>query len=187
MQNPYEFYAETLRQGGLGLFPTDTVWALGCDATNEPAVQQLRRIKQLPEGEGLICLVDSLARLQEYVDYVPIKAANLIEYYLRPLTIIYPEVSGLAEQVRHADGSVAFRVTRDPVCCQLIAHLGAPLVASVAAPYGHAVPKAFAHIEPTIVQAANFSTDGHQQGVSEAVPSIIIRISPSGDLVFIRK
>src|SRR5690554_3015435 len=123
---------QALRDGKVILYPTDTVWGLGCDATNETAVNRLLDIKGRDEEKGLIVLVDRDARLNRYVQEVPSMAWDLIDVADKPLTIIYPKGVGLAQNVCAPDGSVAIRLTRDEFCRHLIEKLNRPLVSTSA-------------------------------------------------------
>ena len=104
---------EVMRRGGVILYPTDTIWGIGCDATNEEAVRRVYDIKKRDDSKALICLVDSDHRLQRYVSDVPNVAWDLIEYATRPLTIIFDKAKNLAPNLLAEDGSVGIRVTRE--------------------------------------------------------------------------
>lgn len=123
-----EKIVETLRIGGTILYPTDTIWGLGCDATNEDACQKLLAIKRRPESKSFIILVDSFQMLEKYVPEFSNVCYELAELAIRPLTIIYPKAEGLASSVLAEDGSVGIRLTKDPTCLKIIKALKKPIV-----------------------------------------------------------
>ena len=119
---------EALRQGKVILYPTDTVWGIGCDATNEKAVERIFEIKNRPKEKGMIVLVDNEAKLNKYVKEVPAVAWDLVEFSDKPLSIIYPDARNLAANVINTDGTVAIRVTKDEFCKNVIYRFGKAIV-----------------------------------------------------------
>lgn len=176
-----------LEQGKVILYPTETIWGLGCDATQTAAIQQIHDIKQRPEGKTYILLVDSQARLEEYVSYVPPKASKLIAYHERPLTIIYAQPKNLPEALLAPDGSIAIRVTRDPFCKALVAALGKPIVSTSANTSGKPYPDSFKAIEPRIIKEVDAVADYRQKETSPNAPSTIVKVIDDEELIFIRK
>lgn len=171
-----ERLCSVLSAGGIAAFPTDTVWALGCLAHDEAAAARLRALRGLPPGEGMVALVDGLEQLRRYVPYVSEKAANLIEYYTRPLTIVYENVQGIAPSVLHGDGTAAFRVVQRGMPLRLLRRLDCALVATQApARGGRALEGVDAEMFDQI------------QAPTLSLPSTLIRIAPNGDLIFLRK
>lgn len=144
------YCAQVLRAGGTLLYPTDTIWGLGCDATQPSAVERIYRIKGRPEGKSLLVLVDSLRMLSCYVEGVPGVALELLSSYPAPLTVIYPKARGIAQNATGADGSIGIRLVHHPFCQALLEALGRPLISTSAnlsgAPYGGS----FLQIEDTI-------------------------------------
>lgn len=129
--NDVNLLAETVRNGGVILYPTDTVWGLGCDATNAEAVQKIYELKNRPADKALIILVESEKRLQQLVD-VPAMAWEIMDLSEKPVTIVYENCRALPAEVKAADGSVAIRLTKNTFCRQLISKINAPLVSTSA-------------------------------------------------------
>lgn len=140
----------TLAQGGIILYPTDTIWGLGCDATNEEACQRILALKKRPENKSFILLVDGFQMLERYVPEFPAVCYDLVDTAIRPLTIVYPTSKGLAPSVVAEDGSVGIRITQDPICLALIRSMKKPLVSTSANLSGEAVPANFAQIPEVI-------------------------------------
>ncbi len=179
--------AAQMAAGNLILYPTETIWGIGCDATNEQAVARIDALKKRAEGKNYILLMDSIERLEEYVAYIPPKASKLIAYHSRPLTIIYEQVKNLPSSLLAPDGSIAIRVTQDPFCKALIADLGKPIVSTSANTSGKPFPKQFSDIEPRIKKGVNAVAQHRQEEVSAQSPSTIVKVVDGEDLIFIRK
>lgn len=177
---------EVLRQGGTILYPTDTVWGIGCDATNEQAVNKVFAVKQRVGGKSLIVLVDSIETLKNYVEDIPEMAFDLMESITDPLTIIYPGARNLAPNVPARDGSVGIRIPNDPLCQQLVRALGKPLTSTSANLSGSPNPVSFSKISPEIRRAVDFIVPDYQARVRMARPSTIIRIGKDGTMEIIR-
>lgn len=188
LQHEIDQLTNTLNNGGIILYPTQTIWGLGCDASNETAVQQLLQLKDRPVEKGLIILVDSLASLKQYVNYIPPKASNLVEYHTRPLTIIYEQIKKelFAPSVCASDGTLAIRVTQDPFCKRLIKEFDGPIVSTSAnfnnAPY----PKSFSEIDPELSKQVAYIADYKRDEISNTTPSTIVKVVKN-ELIFIRK
>ena len=181
--------ADELRKGKTLLYPTETVWGLGCDAHNAAAVEQIYQIKRRPTEKKFILLVDSLDMLKKYVANIPQKAARLMEYYTKPLTIIY-EVSPLAKlppMLINDDNTVAIRLTSDPFCAAMIAHLGKAIVSTSANISGAPFPNSFAEIADEIKQNVDVVANYRQGDTAVYPPSTIVKVVDGEDLVFIRK
>lgn len=179
-----------LRKGGVILYPTDTVWGLGCDATNPDAVRKVFAIKRRSDAKALITLVGSLAQLERTVDCIPDVAYQLIEYSERPTTIIYDHPSsssGIAPELIAADGTIGVRVTTEAFSRALCTAFRQPLVSTSANISGAASPEVFSQISPEIVGAADYvclsRRDEKQKG---ARPSSIIRLTAGGLFKIIR-
>ena len=123
---------ETLRRGGLILYPTDTIWGIGCDASNADAVRRVYELKQRDDSKALICLVDSAGRMQRYLRHVPDVAWDLIEYAEKPLTLILDGAVNLAPNLIAADGSIGIRVTREAISHELCYRFQKPIVSTSA-------------------------------------------------------
>ncbi len=134
---------EVLKSGGVILYPTDTIWGLGCDATNEAACQKVVQLKKRPESKSFIILVDSVQMLEKYIPEFPEVCYDLIDLADKPLTIIYPNAKNLAPSILADDGSVGIRVTKDPICVKLIRSIRKPLLSTSANLSGEASPACF--------------------------------------------
>lgn len=176
-----------LEQGKVILYPTETIWGLGCDATQVDAIRQIDAIKQRPAGKTYILLVDGPQMLEEYVAYLPPKASKLVDYHERPLTIIYEQPINLPHSLLAPDGSIAIRVTRDPFCKALITALGKPIVSTSANTSGKPFPTSFSTIEPRIKEAVDAIAEYRQKEESENTPSTIVKVVDGEELIFIRK
>ena len=147
---------EVLKAGGVILYPTDTVWGLGCDATNSEAVDNIFKIKQREESKSLVTLVANLDMLALYVKEIPEAALSLIEVNDAPMTIIYPQGVALAENVVAADGSVAIRIPMNEFCRQLSFRFRRPVVSTSANISGEATPKSIREVTQEIKDAVDY-------------------------------
>ena len=132
MEDTIEKAKNVLNEGGTILYPTDTIWGIGCDATNDEACKKILDIKNRPENKSFIVLVDSIQMLEKYTVEFPDVCYDLVEFADKPLTIIYPNAKGLAVSVLAKDGTVGIRVTKDPFCVKLIRSIRKPIVTSYA-------------------------------------------------------
>ncbi len=178
---------KVLRAGGVILYPTDTVWGLGCDATNSQAVRRIYEIKQRAENKSLIILVNSPAMLERYVYYPPEVALELAELSEKPLTVVYDRGRSLAEGVASADGSVAVRVCSEPFCDALIDALRKPLVSTSANISGSSAPAIFDEISEEMKAAVDYVCLWRQDDRSRARPSSVIKVSGNGVVKIIRE
>ena len=164
----------SLQQAKTILYPTDTVWGIGCDATNEKAVSKIYQIKQREESKSLIILVSSLEMLEKYVA-VPEKAIHILQKATKPTTIIYKFPKGLASNVIAKDHTVAIRIVKDEFCIKLIQQFGKPIVSTSANISGNPTPKTFSEIAETILEAADYIVN-LQQDIVASKSSTILRI-----------
>lgn len=141
---------ESLKEGGTILYPTDTIWGIGCDATNEEACQKILSIKNRPENKSFIILVDNFAMLERYIPEFQEVCYDLVDFATKPLTIIYPKAKGLAPSILAEDGSVGIRITNDPICQKLIRAMRKPLVSTSANLSGEKNPTCFDEIDEKI-------------------------------------
>ncbi len=176
-----------LKNNGVILYPTDTIWGLGCDATSPEAIQKIIDIKQRSGEKNFIVLLDSESRLQTYVNNVPEQAWSLIEYAEKPLTIIYEGAKNLPPELIAADGSIAIRVTKDDFCKYLIGSLRKPIVSTSANISGQASPASFRDIDPEIVNAVDYTANWRRNERMNNPPSTIIRLRTNGEIEFIRR
>lgn len=174
-----------LRDGGIILYPSDTIWGLGCDATNEEACQRIMQLKQRPQEKSFILLVDSFQQLEKYVpDFHPV-CYDLVDTALRPLTIIYPSAKGIAPSILAADGSVGIRITTDPYCLQLIRAIRKPLVSTSANRSGEAAPRSYAEMDEQLKKGVD-AILGERLEQQLTTPSQIIKIDLDGSVKIIR-
>lgn len=178
---------EVLKSGGVILYPTDTIWGLGCDATNPEAVDKVLKIKNRPAEKSLIVLLDVDTKLQSYVNDVPEIAYDLIEYAENPLTIIFSGAKNLAKNVINEDGSVGIRIVKHDFCTPLIQRFRKPIVSTSANLSGEPSPKNFDDISPEIIDAVDYIVDFEQENRTSKKPSTIMKLSPGGQFQFIRK
>lgn len=173
-------------QGGVILYPTDTIWGIGCDATNAEAVAKVYRIKQRAESKALLCLVDSIQRLQNHVQDFPDIAWDLIECSDKPLTIIYDQGRNLAENLLGEDGSIGIRITQEAFSHGLCQAVRKPIVSTSANIAGAASPKCFADIDPSILEAVDYVVDYRREEKSNPQASSIIKLGTYGEISIIR-
>jgi L-threonylcarbamoyladenylate synthase len=178
--------ADILRKGGVILYPTDTVWGLGCDATNEQAVQKIFAIKKRNESKSMIVLVAESHQVEFYAS-VPEVTRDLVEFSEKPLTIIYPKAKGVAKSLMAEDGSIAIRVVKDEFCQQLITLLRKPLVSTSANISGEPAPANFSEISEAIKSNVDYVVNLRQDEMKKAIPSQIIKIGLDGVIEIIRK
>lgn len=178
---------EILKEGGVLLYPTDTVWGLGCDATNEEAVAKINAIKGRPADKSFIVLLNSENQLPSYATEIPDVAYELIEYAEPPLTIIFSGGKNLAKNVINADGTVGIRVVKHDFCTQVIQRLRKPITSTSANTSGQPTPQFFDEISQEIIDAVDYVVDFEQELRISKKPSTIIKLGPSGQFEFIRK
>jgi len=178
---------EVLRQGGTILYPTDTVWGIGCDATNEEAVRKVYEIKRRTDSKALLVLVDSASKIPSYVDEVPDMAWQLIEITEKPLTIIYPEAKNLATNLIAADHSIGIRVTRELFSKTLCEQFRKPIVSTSANISGKPTPSNFSQIDEEIKSAVDYVVNWRQDEKSEPQPSSIIKLDKGNVIQIIRQ
>ena len=178
---------DVLRAGGTILYPTDTIWGIGCDATNPEAVRKVFEIKQREDSKALICLVDSPGRLQRYVRNVPDVAWDIIDLATKPTTVILNGATGLAHNLLAEDGSVGLRVTSEVFSHQLCYRFQKAIVSTSANLSGQPSPQTFAYISDEIKNAVDYVCLSRQRDTSRHEPSSIIKLTPSGEVTVIRK
>lgn len=176
-----------VQDGGIILYPTDTIWGIGCDATNTEAVKKIFALKQREEAKSMIILLDTDNKLPSYVREVPDLAYDLIEFAENPLTLVMPGAKNISEALIAPDGSVGIRVAKHPFCEQLIQRLRKPLVSTSANISGQPSPQNFNQIAPEIIEGVDYVVDIDQYDTSLKKPSTIMRLSPDGRFEFIRR
>lgn len=177
----------TLALGGTILYPTDTIWGVGCDATNEDAVQKIYDLKQRNTGKGFVILVSDLQMLREYVRHVHPRIDTLLAYHTRPITVIYDKSKNLPNNVTAPDDSIAVRVANDPFCRELISTFGKPLVATSANVSNKGFPHHFGEISSEIIEGVDYVVKYRQSDKSKHEPSVIVRMSEGEELDFVRE
>lgn len=178
---------QTLRQGGLILYPTDTIWGIGCDAGNENAVRRIFELKRREDSKAMICLVDSADRMQRYLRRVPDVAWDLIEFAERPLTLILDGATGLAQSLIAEDGSVGLRVTRENISHELCFRFQKAVVSTSANISGEPSPACFNEISDEIKQGVDYVMRSRQNDLTKSKPSQIIKLTLDGQVKIIRK
>jgi len=174
-----------LKQEKTILYPTDTVWGLGCDATNEEAVKKIYQLKNREESKSLIILVNSIEMLQDYVENIHEKALQILKESKKPTTIIYNNPKGLAPNMIASDNTIAIRIPQDEFCVQLIKEFGKPIVSTSANVSGEPTPKSFSEISEAILKNVDYVVDLHQEKVAEK-SSTILKIE-GNDVIVIRE
>jgi L-threonylcarbamoyladenylate synthase len=178
---------ETLRSGGLILYPTDTIWGIGCDATNPDAVEKIFALKGRDKGKSMIILLGNDNQLSSYVREVPEVAYELIEATDKPLTIIYSNAKNLAENVVADDGSIGIRIVNHPFCEQLLQRFRKPIVSTSANISGDPSARNFSEISEEIINGVDYVVKFGQQELANGTASTIMKLDPSGKFEFIRK
>ena len=178
---------ETLRSGGLILYPTDTIWGIGCDATNPDAVEKIFALKGRDQGKSMIILLGNDNQLSSYVREVPEVAYELIEATDKPLTIIYSNAKNLAENVVADDGSIGIRIVNHPFCEQLLQRFRKPIVSTSANISGDPSARNFSEISEEIINGVDYVVKFGQQELANGTASTIMKLDPSGKFEFIRK
>jgi len=187
MQDEIKKAIEILRSGGVILYPTDTVWGLGCDATNEEAVKRIFEIKKRADAKAMLVLVDNAARIQGYVDVVPDMAWDLIDVSEKPLTIIYPEAKNLAKNLIAEDKSIGIRVTKEAFSKMLCERFRKPLVSTSANVSGEPTPANFSQISDEIKSAVDYVVNFRQNETNAPKPSSIIKLGKGNLIQIIRE
>mgnify|MGYP002627256734 CR=1 FL=1 len=177
---------KVLGDGGLILYPTDTVWGIGCDATNAEAVKRVYRLKQRDDSKALIVLIDSADHLDHYVVDVPEIARELIDVAVKPLTIIYEGAYNLAPNVLGDEDSVGIRIPSDEFCHKLCKRFGKPIVSTSANVSGDPTAKAFRDITPGVVQGVDYAVEYRRNDNTSHQPSNIILLARDGTFKIIR-
>ena len=180
---------KVLREGGVILYPTDTIWGIGCDATNAEAVARVYEIKKRADSKAMLVLLDGAGKLQGYMEKVPETAWMLLETNegQRPMTIIYPQAKNLAPNLLADDGSVGIRITEEPFSKALCEQLRRPLVSTSANISGEPAARLFSEISPEILEAVDYVCLFRRDDNSPTQPSSIIKIDDKERINIIRK
>lgn len=178
---------EVMKQGGVILYPTDTVWGIGCDATNAEAVAKVYKIKKRDDSKALICLVDSDARLQRYVSNVPNVAWDILDIATKPTTIILDGAINLAPNLIAEDGSIALRITKEPFSHELCYRFQKPLVSTSANISGEPAAANYNDISQELLDAVDYVCFSRRQEHKPHTPSSIIKLKEDGEVTIVRK
>ena len=178
---------EVLRSGGIILYPTDTIWGIGCDATNPVSVKRVYEIKQREDVKSMLILMENPNLLNSYVSEVPEIAWDLIEVSDKPMTIIYPGAKNLASNLIAPDGSIGIRLTDEPFTQQLIQRFRKPVVSTSANISGQKSPQNFHEISEEIKTAVDYVVQYRQDDLTKATPSSILKLGRGGEIEIIRK
>ncbi|MGM0378097.1 MAG: L-threonylcarbamoyladenylate synthase [Bacteroidota bacterium] len=178
---------EVLQNGGLILYPTDTIWGIGCDATNPEAVKKVYDLKQRADSKSMLVLVENEVRLDSYVEKVPEMAYELIDLSEKPITIIYPQGKNLAQNLLAEDGSIGIRVTREDFSKGLCQKFRKPVVSTSANISGEAAPKNFDDISQKVIEGVDYVVRYRQDEKSAPAPSGIIKLGVDGQVQVMRE
>ena len=176
-----------MREGGVILYPTDTIWGIGCDATNEDAVRRVYEIKQRQDSKAMLVLVDSSVKVDFYVRDVPEVAWDLIDLADKPLTVIYSGARNLAANLLAEDGSVGIRVTNEDFSKRLCQQFRKAIVSTSANISGQPSPKNFSEISEEVKSAVDYIVGYRQEEISNPKPSSIIKLDKGGVIKIIRE
>lgn len=177
---------QVLKNGGLILYPTDTVWGIGCDATNPEAVKKVYALKQREDSKALICLVADDRMLKKYVKKVPEVALNIIDVTNKPTTIIYDDAQNLASNLIAEDGTIAIRIPDDEFCFQLCRKLNGAIVSTSANISGFPTPNSYKEIQQEVLKGVDYVVNLHHEKICSK-PSSIIKLSNNGVVKIIRE
>ncbi|HDR50345.1 MAG TPA: threonylcarbamoyl-AMP synthase [Mariniphaga anaerophila] len=187
MHNDIKKAVEVLKSGGVILYPTDTIWGIGCDATNPEAVARIYQIKQREDSKSMLVLMENPALLERYVNDVPEIAWDLVEISTTPLTVIYPGAKNLAYNLIAEDGSIGIRFTKEEFTQKLLQRFRRPIVSTSANLSGQKSPAFFDEISEEIKSQVDYIVEYRQNDVTPAQPSSIIKLWPGGRIDIIRK
>lgn len=178
---------EVLQKGGVILYPTDTIWGIGCDACNEVAVKRVYEIKKRVDSKSMLVLMENAALIDRYVSEVPEIAFDLMELAVKPLTIIFDGARGLAGNLIAEDGSIGIRITSEAFSAELIRRFKRPIVSTSANISGSPSPACFDEIDQQIIDSVDYVVKYRQDDNQKAVPSSIIKLGRGGEVKIIRE
>ena len=187
LQDEVKKAIEVMKNGGVILYPTDTVWGIGCDATNAEAVKRVYEIKKREDSKALICLVDSPDRLSRYVRNVPDVVWDMIDLSTKPLTIIYENATGLAPNLLAEDGSVGIRVTSEEFSKELCFRFQKPIVSTSANISGEPTARTFDEISDEIKESVDYVVRYNQRCKEKHQPSSIVKVKANGEFTIVRE
>jgi len=177
---------EILKKGGIILYPTDTIWGLGCDATNDSAIEKILTLKKSPINKSMLILVPDITWLSKYLKEVPEMAINILNVAIKPITIIYPGAINISNKLIADDGSIGIRVTSDKFCKSLLTIFKKPIVSTSANFNKSNPPSTFREIDQMIVKEVDYVVKWRQNDTSPGKASEIIKIELNGEIKIIR-
>ncbi|MEM6516486.1 MAG: L-threonylcarbamoyladenylate synthase [Bacteroidota bacterium] len=177
---------EILNSGGLLLYPTDTVWGIGCDASNENAVRKIYELKKRDDSKALVCLVNGLTMLKDYIPEVSDNVLEVLKHSEKPTTVIYNNPVGMAQNLIASDNTIAIRIAIHEFCEKLIAEFGKPIVSTSANISGEATPKSFTEISKPILKGVDYIVNLQKEKIATKA-STIIRVEVDGNITIIRE
>lgn len=186
MQKEINQAVQTLKSGELILYPTDTVWGIGCDASNADAVEKVFKLKQRVDSKALICLVIDDRMLKKYVKKIPEVAYDILDVSEEPITIIYDDPQNLAKNLIASDNTIGIRIPNDDFCFQLLRRFNGAIVSTSANISGQPTPNSFKEIHPDILKGVDYVVNLHHEKIS-IKPSSIIKLGNDGKVVIIRQ
>jgi L-threonylcarbamoyladenylate synthase len=185
MKTEIENAIAVLKRGGIILYPTDTVWGIGCDATHPDAIDRIYKLKKRADTKSMICLVNDYRMLEQYVEDVPSVAYDILDLSTTPTTIIYDDPIRVSENIIAEDNSLAIRVVKDEFCSQLLRKFRRPLVSTSANISGESTPSSFSEISKEIKEGVDYIVN-HNQDKKSGKPSTIIKLKNDGTVKIIR-
>jgi len=178
---------EVLRRGGVILYPTDTIWGIGCDATNEEAVGKVYRIKERSAGKSMLVLVADIEMAELYTEDTPDLTWEVMEEALDPLTLIFPHARNLAPNLPAPDGSIGIRLPKDPFCLELLRQFGKPIVSSSANRSHETPPQLFIDIPGSFIESMDYIVKWRQDDFKPGMPSTVVKLRDDGEMEMIRQ
>jgi L-threonylcarbamoyladenylate synthase len=175
-----------LQQGGLILYPTDTIWGIGCDATREDAVDRIFALKQRPETKSLIVLMADQREILRYVSQLDLRVFDFLQTIAKPTTVIYPGAVHLASNLMAEDGSIGIRLVEDPFCLQLIKRFRKPIVSTSANLSGQPAPSIFQEVPRAIREGVDYVVSYRQDNQVPREPSAVVKMNADGTVTCIR-
>ena len=186
LREEIHYCVNLLKAGKVILYPTDTIWGIGCDATNTRAVERIYKIKQREARKSMIILLDDEKNLEKYVSGVPPIAYDLIRNSASPLTIVYPGARNISKKLIRKDGTIAIRIARDRFASQVVRHLGKPLVSTSANISGTPTAVTFGMINPELIGKVDYVVKHFREQTHSMKPSTVIRLEDDGRFTVIR-
>ncbi len=177
---------EVVQSGGVILYPTDTIWGIGCDPFDQKAVDKILQLKNREADKAFILLVNSVDMLKEYLVRLHPRVETLLSYHKRPLTIVYDNPTNLPESLIAQDGTIGIRVTTDAFCRHFIDRLGKPLISTSANVSGQPYPANYDAISAQIIEGVDYVVNLRQSDDKEVQPSVLASVNAQGELEFLR-